>query len=109
MKIIIFCLLLALHVAVSWAQSEPADPPANEPSFYDYYLNLQQMQERLAARSLDEQARLEPRMRRAELEACRQLRKEREERVNQEDYRRQGGNQFVAFAQDFERYCERLR
>ena len=109
MKVLGLCIMLILPAADCWAESGTAESPTQEPSFYDHYLNLQHMQERFNQKTLDEQARLQPQMRRAEREACQQLRKEQQERASQEYYRRQGGNQFVAFALDFERYCEKLR
>lgn len=116
MKTIGLTLLLIFSVTPCWAESEsnkeqpePEKAQAQEPNLYDHYLALQQMQQTLASRSLDDQARLQPQVRRAELRACQKLRKEREERVSNDDYRRQGGDQFVAFTEQFERYCETLQ
>ncbi len=80
-------------------------PAQQEPRLYDHYLALKQMQESLAGRSLEEQARLQPQIDRAEQKAYEQVRREREERVPKEDYRRQGGDQFLVFAQQLEQYC----
>ena len=63
----------------------------------------------MAGRSLDEQARLQPQINRAERQACEQVRRERQERVPKEEYRRQGGDQFLIFAQQLEQYCLSIR
>jgi hypothetical protein len=85
---------------------ETETPPAQkEPRLYDHYLSLKRMQEGLAGRSLEEQARLQPQINRAERLACEQVRREREERVPKEDYRRQGGDEFLIFAMQLEQYC----
>lgn len=88
-----------------------AETPAeqNEPRLYDHYLTLQRMQESLAGRSLGEQARLQPQINRAEQKACEQVRRERQEGVPKEQYRREGGDQFLVFAQQLEQYCHTLR
>jgi hypothetical protein len=70
---------------------------------------LKRMQESLAGRSLEEQARLQPYINRAERQACEQVRRDREEQVPKEGYRREGGDQFVVFAQQLEQYCLSLR
>jgi hypothetical protein len=105
------CLWFVL--AATWcgaeAESQNAQEPgteAQEPNFYDHYMDLQDMQGRLAQRSLDEQTRLQPQVRKAERRACQQLKKEREQGLRSTDYRRQGGDQFVAFSEQFERYCQ---
>lgn len=67
------------------------------------------MQESMADRSMDEQARLQPQINRAERQACEQVRRERQERVSKEEYRRQGGDQFLIFAQQLEQYCLSIR
>lgn len=67
------------------------------------------MQESLAGRSLEEQARLQPQINRAERRACEQVRRERQEGVPKENYRREGGDQFLVFAQQLEQYCQALR
>ena len=114
MRILGLCAFLILPTAMSWAQSEKTqtsktENAVEEPTFQDHSENLRHMQERMSQLSLDEQARLQPQMERAEREACRQVSKERQERKSGRDYRREGGYQFEAFALDFERYCERFR
>jgi hypothetical protein len=67
------------------------------------------MQESLAGRSLEEQTRLQPQIQRAERQACERVRRERQERVPKEEYRQQGGDEFLVFAQQLEQYCETIR
>lgn len=106
-KVILFMLLLS-PVAVSSAETE-APPPQKEPRLYDHYLALKRMQESMAGRSLEEQARLQPQINRAESLACEQLQRERQEGVPKENYRREGGDQFLVFAQQLEQYCLSIR
>ncbi len=114
MKLIAVCLLMILPATMCWAESETEKSgqeksQAEEPKLYDHYVALQRMQQSLAGRSLEEQTRLQPQIQRAERKACERLRKERHERVPKEQYRQQGGDQFLVFAQQFEQYCETLR
>lgn len=67
------------------------------------------MQESLAGRSLEEQARMQPQIQQAERRACDRLRKERREGVSKEDYRSQGGDEFLVFSHQLEQYCNTLR
>jgi len=115
MKKFVLLVLLLCPVAAYSAETEP--PPAEteasptqteEPKLYDHYLFLKQMQESMAGRSLEEQARLQPQIHRAEQKACERVRKERQKRVPKEEYRQQGGDQFLVFAQQLEQYCETL-
>jgi len=106
MKKFVLLVFLMCPVAVYSAETEP--PPAQTEES-KHYLSMQRMQESLAGRSLEEQARLQPQIQRVERQACQRLRHERQEGVPDEEYRRQGGYQFLAFARDFERYCETLR
>ncbi|MGC3974340.1 MAG: hypothetical protein QM771_08180 [Nitrospira sp.] len=85
----------------------PAQP--EEHKLYDHYLGLKRLQESLAGRSLDAQAKLQPQIQRAERKACKQIRKERQEGVSREDYRREGGDQFLIFSLQLEQYCQTLR
>ena len=99
-------LLLLLLSPVALYSAEPETPPAQqEPRLYDHYLALKRMQESMAGHSLDDQARLQPQINRAEHRACEQVQRERQEGVPKEDYRRQGGDQFLIFAQQLEQYC----
>jgi hypothetical protein len=109
MKTFILVMLLLCPVAVYSEDTAPPPTQAAEPKLYDHYLSLQRMQESLAGRSLEEQARLQPQIHRAEQKACERLRKERQEHVPKEEYRRKGGDQFLVFAQQFEQYCETIQ
>ena len=106
-KMVLLMLLLSPGAVYS---AETETPPAQkEPRLYDHYLALKHLQESMAGRSLDEQARLQPQINRAERQACEQVRRERQERVPKEEYRRQGGDQFLVFAQQLEQYCFSIR
>lgn len=105
---LILLILLLYPVAVYSAETE-APPALKEPKLYDHYLALKRMQESMAGRSLDEQARLQPQVNRAERRACEQVQRERQEGVPKEDYRREGGDQFLIFAQQLEQYCLSIR
>lgn len=107
MKLLSASLFMILTASVCGAESQPA--PAQEPTLYDHFHSLKQMQESLASRSLEDQARMQPQIQRAEQKACQRLRRERREQVSKEDYRRQGGDEFLVFAQQFEQYCETIR
>lgn len=103
-------LLVFLLYPMALYSAETETPPAQkEPRLYDHYLALKHMQESMAGRSLDEQARWQPQINRAERQACEQVRRERQERVPKEEYRRQGGDQFLIFAQQLEQYCLSIR
>lgn len=108
MKKFLLLLFLLCPVVVHSAETELPPTQIEEPKLYDHYLSLRRMQESLAGRSLEEQARLQPQIQRAERQACERVRRERQERVPKEEYRRQGGDQFLVFAQQFEQYCETL-
>ena len=109
MKTCILLMLLLCPAAMYSADTAPPTTQAEEPKLYDHYLSLQRMQESLAGRSLEEQARLQPQIQRAEQQACERARRDRQERVPKEEYRQQGDDQFHVFAQYFEQYCETLR
>ena len=104
MRKIMLIVLLLSPAAVHSAETE-APLVQNEPRLYDHYLVLKRMQESMAGRSLDEQARLQPQINRAERRACEQVQRERQEGVSKENYRQQGGDQFLVFAQQLEQYC----
>ena len=107
-KFVLLVFLLCPGVVYS-AEIEPPPNQTEEPNLYDHYLSLMRMQESLAGRSLEEQARLQPQIQRAERQACQRLMRERQERVPKEEYRQQGGDQFLVFAQQFEQYCETIQ
>ena len=96
------CLLCPLPL---YAAEAPETTP-DEPRLYDHYVALKRMQERLASRPLDEQAKLQPQMQRAQGRACEQLRKDRQERIRREDYRQQGGDEFLVFTLELEQWCQ---
>ncbi len=50
------------------------------------------MQERLSQRPPEEQKRLQPQIRQAEFQACQRLRQDQQEEVQEDEYRRQGGD-----------------
>ena len=102
-------LVLLLCPAALYATEAETPPSQQEPRLYHHYLALKRMQESLAGRSLDEQARLQPQINRAERLACEQMQRERQEQVPKEEYRRQGGDQFLVFAQQLEQYCLSIR
>lgn len=100
-------LLVILLCSVATSSAETDTPPGQkELRLYDHYVILQRMQETMAGHSLEEQARLQPQINRAERQACEQVRREREEGVPKEEYRQQGGDQFLVFAQQIEQYCQ---
>ncbi|MDH5195150.1 MAG: hypothetical protein OEW32_15805 [Nitrospira sp.] len=104
---LIVLALLSCPVA-SYAAEAETPSSQQEPRLYDHYMALQRMQESMAGRSLEEQTRLQPQINRAERKACEQVRRERQEGVPKEDYRRQGGDRFLVFAQQLEQYCQTL-
>ena len=93
------------------APSQPPDtqPQMEEPTLYDHYVVLKRMQESLAGRPLDEQARLEPRVKREQKLACQRLRKDHQERIPRDEYRRQGGDEFLVFSLELEQWCATAR
>ena len=115
MQHIFLCLSLLGSVAVVYSaesgsspttsQQADAQPQAQEPTLYDHYGALKRMQENLAGRSLDEQAKLQPRVQREQQRACDRLRKDHQERVSREEYRRQGGDEFLVFSLELEQWC----
>lgn len=106
---LLFILAIFLcPIAVFSAETEPAPTQSEEPKLYDHYLGLKRMQESLAGRSFEEQAKLQPQIQRAERQACKQIRKERREGVPREDYRREGGDEFLVFSLQLEQYCQTL-
>lgn len=109
MKLLILLVIFLSPVTVFSAEPEPPPAHAEEPELYDHYLALKRMQESLAGRSLEEQAKLQPKIQRAEGKACDRFRKERREGVPKEDYRSQGGDEFLVFSHQLEQYCNTLR
>lgn len=104
---ILFLLFLCPGVGYSADPEPPAK--AQEPKLYDHYLSLKQMQESLSSRSIEEQTRLQPQLQRAEQQACDRLKRERQEQVPKEEYRQQGGDEFLIFVLQFEQHCQAAR
>lgn len=105
----LFILAIFLYpVVVFSAETEPVLAQSGESKLYNHYLDLKRMQESLAGRSLEDQTKLQPQVQRAERKACRQIRKERREGVLREDYRREGGDEFLVFSLQLEQYCQTL-
>jgi len=109
MKTLTLCFLLVMPGGLCLAETDSTMLQTQEPQLYDHFVGMQQTQERLSQRSLEEQERLQSKVREAELRACQRLRRDRQEGVLEEDYRRQGGEAFVAYVMQFEKYCETLR
>ena len=109
MKTIALCIFMVVLTATCLAESNLENLDSKEPTLFDHYHALKGMQQSLAGRSPEEQLRLRPQMQLAERRACDRLRKERLERVPKEEYRRQGGDEFLVFAQQFEQYCQTLQ
>jgi hypothetical protein len=109
MKLWIICSCLLLPIISFAAEVDTASNPPEEPNLYDHYVSLKHMQERLATRSLEEQAKLQPQIQRAERKACERLRKDHEEQITREEYRRQGGDEFLVFSLELEQWCQTSR
>ena len=109
MKTFVLCFCFIFPVAVCLAETATPTTKTQEPQLYDHMLGMRQTQEQLSRRSPEEQERLQPQIRRAELQACQRLRQDRQEGVQDNDYQRQGGAELLASVLQFERYCETLR
>lgn len=108
MKLIFLLAIFLCPVVAFSAETEPAPARSEEPKLYDHYLGLKRMQESLAGRSLEEQVKLQPQIQRAERKACKQIIKERREGVPRENYRHEGGDEFLIFSLQLEQYCQTL-
>ena len=109
MKQFVLLVFLMCPVAVYSAETGPPPTQAGEPKLYDHFVGMQQTQGGLSQRPPEEQERLQPPIRRDELQACQRLRQDRQEGVREDEYSRQGGDEFVAYVLQFEKYCETLR
>ena len=109
MKTLPLCLAIWISVAVSSAHVESSFAQAQEPELYDHFVAMQQTQQRLSQLSPEEKERLQPKVRRAEIQACQKLWQDQQKGVSEDDYLRQGGEVFVAYVLQFERYCQTLR
>jgi len=99
------CLLYPVSLYAADVDGPPPTPP-EEPTLYDHYVSLKRMQERLAGRSLEDQAKLQPQIQRAQRKACEQLRKDHQDRIPREEYRREGGDEFLVFSLELEQWCQ---
>lgn len=109
MKTVGLFAFLILPIAAYAAGNDLLMTQAKEPDLYDHFRSMEQTQERLSKLPPEEQQQLQPKIRRAEHQACERLKKERQAGVRDEDYRRQGGAEFLGYALQFEKYCETLR
>jgi hypothetical protein len=109
MKLLILCGCLLFAVPAYAAEADTSPNVTPEPNLYDHYVSLKHMQERLAGRSLEEQAKLQPQIQRAQQKACARLRKDHQERVSREEYRSQGGDEFLVFSLELEQWCATAR
>jgi Spy/CpxP family protein refolding chaperone len=105
MKLCILCGCLLFAVATYAAEADTSPNVTPEPNLYDHYVSMKQMQEHLAGRSLEEQAKLQPQIQRAQSQACARLQKDHQERIPREEYRRQGGDEFLVFSLELEQWC----
>ena len=101
------CLIFA--AAAHAAEPDTLPQVTQEPTLHDHYVAMKQMQERLAGRSLEDQAKLQPQIQRAQQKACARLRKDHQERVPRDEYRRQGGDEFLVFSLELEQWCQTSR
>lgn len=90
------------------AEPQSDNAATSEPTLYEHYVSMKKMQESLASRSLEDQVRLQPVIQRAERRACEQLTRDRHNGMTKADYRRQGGDEFLVFAHQFEQYCNTI-
>ena len=109
MKLWMLCGCMLFVVATYAAEPETSPNGMQEPNLYDHYVSLKHMQEGLAGRSLEDQAKLQPQIQRAQQKACQRLRKDHQERIPREEYRRQGGNEFLVFSLELEQWCATAR
>ena len=73
------------------------------------FKDLKSLQTDLHRLSPEKQERLQPKVRQAELQACQKLREEQRKGVRPETYRQEGGDELVAFVQQFDYYCQMLQ
>lgn len=106
MKMLVLCVCLLCPGSLYAVEVDTSPTPAEEPKLYDHYVSLKRMQERLAGRSPEEQIKLQPQIQRAQRRACEKLRKDHQERIPREDYRQQGGDEFLVFTLELEQWCQ---
>ena len=107
-KICTLCFLTLLPAAVCLGETTPSTSETRQPTLHDHLRSMEQSQERLLKLSPEDQERLQPQLRRAELAACERLREDQEKGIGMAEYRAQAGDQFTAFVMQFEQYCKSL-
>ena len=95
--LLLACFPLFLEIAI-------ADEETSET--YLNYLALQKLQQEAHKLALERQQRLQPLLHEAERRACAALRKEQRKGVPPATYHQEGGDQFLAFVLQFDRYCQ---
>lgn len=106
MKMLVLCVCLLCPGSLYAVEVDTSPTPPEEPKLYDHYVSLKRMQERLAGRSPEEQTKLQPQIQRAQRRACERLQKDHRERVPRENYRQQGGDEFLVFTLELEQWCQ---
>lgn len=99
MNLLLTCLLSVFGIDDAKAATEMAEQ----------YHGLQQLQKDFHRLPPEKQERLQPKVRQAELQACQKLREEQRKGVRSETYRQEGGDELVAFVQQFDYYCQTLQ
>ena len=107
--IYMLCCFVLLPTAACLGETALSSSEARQPTLQDHLRAMEQSQERLMKLSPEEQARLQPQVRQAELEACEKLDQDRANGIGMADYQTQGGGQFAAFVMQFEQYCKSLK
>jgi hypothetical protein len=85
------------------------DVGISETQMSSEYRDLKALQMDLHRLPPEKQERLQPKVRQAELQACQKLREEQRKGVRSETYRHEGGDELVAFVQQFDYYCQTLQ
>src|SRR5687767_12574571 len=109
MKVFVLCAVLSLSLATYAAEPDTSPKVIEEPTLHDHYVAMKQMQQRLAGRSLEEQAKLQPQIERAQQTACARLRQDHRDGIRRDEYRRQGGDEFLVFSLELEQWCQTSR
>jgi hypothetical protein len=105
MKVFVLCGVLSLSVGTYAGEPNTSPKVIEEPTLHDHYVAMKQMQQRLAGRSLEEQAKLQPQIERAQRTACARHR----DGIRRDEYRRQGGDEFLVFSLELEQWCQTSR
>lgn len=91
------------------AETASSTSETGQPTLHDHMRAMEQSQERLMKLSPEDQDRLQPQVRQAELEACAKLSDDKKKGIGVAEYQAQAGDQFAAFVMQFEQYCKSLR